>query len=389
MQPSDVGGVVRRSTQPRSISSELLGEWHRRQRDFDAFLSLHGVDENTHTQELVLAHVPITDDASFERTILASRSDVNEAWVRLTVRADDGRYGIAMPTGVSVMPQNVALALYVEVHSRLIAWWLTYAWRSQQLASATSNLSDANQTIASASCARSLLETAAAFWVDARKLAEVWIGAKTAGKPILTDQAVKVRQQFVQRLTELQLGGKFDDDLADAAVFGRHNRTNVAGPLKKLAKRYPGDLRNDYAWLCNTVHPSLGNTLAFAAPPLVHRSRTHMMRWLAASPIRLDGNANFDQATFVDRSIPSSTARAACAALDVLTTTLAAALAMIDDIGLTTGAPAMADFPYWRNLSPTARNESCACGSGKKTKNCIHSWGAPTPPMPEEFSPPE
>jgi hypothetical protein len=73
---------------------------------------------------------------------------------------------------------KIILALYVEVHSRLVSWWLTNAWRSEQLARATWQLADSEQIIPAAACARSLIETAAAFWVDTRNVSELWRSIK-------------------------------------------------------------------------------------------------------------------------------------------------------------------------------------------------------------------
>jgi hypothetical protein len=74
--------------------------------------------------------------------------------------------------------KKVVLSLYVEVHSRLVSWLLTNAWRSDQLARATWQLADSQQIVSAAACARSLLETAASFWVESKKLGELWRSVK-------------------------------------------------------------------------------------------------------------------------------------------------------------------------------------------------------------------
>jgi hypothetical protein len=66
------------------------------------------------------------------------------------------------------------LALYVEIHSRLVSWWLINAWRSKQLADATWQLSNSMQLVPAAACARSLVETAAFFWLDLKRMRELW-----------------------------------------------------------------------------------------------------------------------------------------------------------------------------------------------------------------------
>lgn len=64
-----------------------------------------------------------------------------------------------------------------------------------------------------------------------------------------------------------------------------------------------------------------------------------------------------------------------------------AALRVVDDVGLTTGAAELADFDYWRAIKPAARNEPCPCRSGQKAKNCGHEWGGPAPAVPSTFMP--
>jgi hypothetical protein len=80
-------------------------------------------------------------------------------------------------------------------------------------------------------------------------------------------------------------------------------------------------------------------------------------------------------------------ARTAILAVDVLEKSLDDALKVIDDIGLTTKAPLMASFAYWRNLvaKREARNASCPCRSGRKVRRCLHRWTDPAPSVVERF----
>ena len=43
-------------------------------------------------------------------------------------------------------------------------------------------------------------------------------------------------------------------------------------------------------------------------------------------------------------------------------------LRIIDDIGLTTHAPDMASFAYWRQVNQKGQNSMCPCWSGEKGK---------------------
>src|SRR5690242_14020707 len=96
--------------------------------------------------------------------------------------ADEGEYGciVSKPDSMGTISlwalpakgmtqKNKHLIPFIEIHSRLCAWWLTVAWRSTELARSTWSLGDRYEVIATAACARALLETAAALWCDARK----------------------------------------------------------------------------------------------------------------------------------------------------------------------------------------------------------------------------
>ena len=75
-----------------------------------------------------------------------------------------------------------------------------------------------------------------------------------------------------------------------------------------------------------------------------------------------------------ETAIQEAIARTAILAVDVLEKSLDDALRVIDDIGLTTKAPLMASFAYWRNLVAKryARNAGCPFRSGRKVKHCLH-----------------
>jgi hypothetical protein len=75
-----------------------------------------------------------------------------------------------------------------------------------------------------------------------------------------------------------------------------------------------------------------------------------------------------------EATIQEALARAACFAVNVLERTLVDALRIIDDVGLTTKAPTMASFPYWRNMVQRSGSAPCPCRSGRKTKHCLHRW---------------
>jgi hypothetical protein len=70
------------------------------------------------------------------------------------------RHGFAMPVA-RWRPEDAPVFPFVEIHTVLVAWWLTTAWRTRQLARAASALADSKDAIAAAACVRPLVETAA------------------------------------------------------------------------------------------------------------------------------------------------------------------------------------------------------------------------------------
>ncbi|HEX6330818.1 MAG TPA: hypothetical protein VF129_05960, partial [Actinomycetota bacterium] len=227
--------------------------------------------------------------------------------------------------------------------------------------------------IAAAACVRPLVETAAAFWVDGQKVVEAWDEIKRAGSPSSDAEAFGRRSRLMRVLNELTWGSKFDERAPELKrLWGRVSRSNVLGHVEKLGRATSDDLLRDYQWLCNTVHPSIGNTFALSAPPLVHRTRTHWITGFAGRSIHVeDGHEIHAQLT-----VQTATARGAAVALRVLQRCLDAMLRTIDDLALTTEAPSMARESYWRKLRIPGRNDPCPCRSGHKVKRCPHQWGA-------------
>src|SRR5258707_6091874 len=100
--------------------------------------------------------------------------------------------------------------------------------------------------------------------------------------------------------------------------------------------------------------------LAFAAPMMAHNTKTCAFQWVCAVPTavgKVEGGHVLKDANLIapaikpdarEATIQTALARSATLAVDVLEKTLDGALKIIDDIGLTTKAPKMANFDYWR-----------------------------------------
>jgi hypothetical protein len=356
--------------------------WRSTQAAFIAFLDSVGAIDDAHTVTVRLLPQEIESAQQFADWLTPQVSS-DGTWAFLTTTADDDghKFGFAMPVA-RWRPEDALIFPFVEIHTLLIAWWLTIAWRARQLARAALALADAGDVIAAASCTRPLVETAAACWVDGAKLIAAWSDIKEAGTPVTDQDAFGRRSRMMKILNEVSWGAKFDERAPELKrLWNKVERSNVLGQVEKLAKVAGVELQEDYQWLCNTVHPSIGNTFAFSAPPFIHRTHTHVVTWFAGRPIHVEDG----RTTVAEDTVERSTARGAARALAVLHASLDAALNAIDDVALTTGAAKLARESYWRMVVPAERNDLCPCRSGRKAKHCRHDWGDAAPTFPARF----
>jgi hypothetical protein len=365
----------------REPDPALRAAWRQAQSEFAALLEAVGATETTITHVVRLNPKKVLSFNEFARWI-SSTTEGEGVWARLLTENDEGNLlGHAMPVKRG-HPTAAMMFPWVEIHTLLAAWWITTSWRSMQLARAASELANRGEVIAAAACVRPLVETAAAFWVDSQKMATIWARVKTSGPPTIERGLLVERAEMMTILNEIFWGAKFNERAPVLKqIWGQLNRTNVIGQIERLARACGGDLESDYQWLCNTVHPSIGNTLVFGGPIVQHRNNM-----MGLAMVRYRRSAEFARDEPRDSStIEDATASAASRSLAVLTSTADAALRLVDDVGLTTGAPGIARDAYWRNLSPSSRNALCPCHSGLKVKQCSHSWGAQPPVIPTSF----
>lgn len=361
---------------------QALEAWRTTQAAFFNFLDALGASEDAHTVTVRLLPREIGSPQQFADWLNPQVSS-DGTWAFLTTTADEvgRRHGFAMPVA-RWRPEDALTFPLVEIHTLVIAWWLTIAWRTRQLARTALTLAEAGDVVAAASCARPLVETAAACWVDGAKIVAAWDDIKQAGTPLTDHDAFARRTRMMKILNEVAWGAKFDDRAPELKrLWSKVERSNVLGQVEKLATAAGTQLQEDYQWLCNTVHPSIGNTFAFSAPPFIHRTKTHVITWFAGRPIHVQDG----QHSFAEDTVQTATARGADRSLAVLHTSLDAALRAIDDIALTTGAPLLGRESYWRRVTPAERNDPCPCRSGLKGKRCPHTWGEPAPSFPTSF----
>jgi SEC-C motif len=391
------------------IDSRAADRWTKDRGRLSRLFQSIGLTEGQHSQALYIMSKHPLDVQSYIKELLSTPSDP-EQWGVLVGSQGDRSTVIAFPTstrlrlkglGASKVIRQTTLALFIEIHSKFVSWWLVNAWRSRQLADATWQLSDPLQIIAAAACARSLVETAASMWVDTRKARETWDDAKR--DCVKNGPSIEHRDKLAMEVNCFLWGSKFDDKAPNLKkTFGIVPRTNVLSQVEKLARATNCPLQEDYQWLCNAVHPSVGGLLAFAAPMQGHDTGSHAFQWVCEIPmvfkqIEMNGGkynlltttGTSSASPFVpearETTLADAVARSACLAVEVLERTLNDALKLVDDIGLTTSAPFMASFPYWRNVSRQSGNALCPCRSGKKAKHCLHRWSDPAPTICSRF----
>lgn len=242
------------------------------------------------------------------------------------------------------------------------------------------------QIIPAAACARALIETAAAFWVEAGEIRERWATIKQ--ETVKAGISAEHSRQLTILCTKGMWGAKFDKKVSRLSdTYGGIARTNILTQLEKLPRVTEYALPEDYQLLCNTVHPSLGSVLTFSGPFEVHKTETYAFQPLSPLPIRTTTTINPDKIETVS-VVEDALVRAAVFASRVILKTLDHGLHVIDDVALTTGAPDIANFTYWRNIRQKGRNSICPCRSGRLVKHCSHGWGAAVFPFLSEFESP-
>ncbi len=366
----------------RGVDRTLLDRWKRADELFAGFLDSLGASEGAHTVAVWFTPQKVSSPKQFAK-LLEREVAGDSTWnVATTLDEAGNRLGYALPV-TETRSVDALNFLFVETHTTLVAWWMVCAWRARQLAAAAGSLADGWNTVAAASCVRPLVETAAATWVDARKIALAWDDMKRDGNPTGQKDFFKKFNTLQKLLAEVHFGGKFDERApSEKEMWGRVQRANVLGQIEKLAKAGCPTIQSDYQWLCNTVHPSLGNMFAFSAPPFGHKSGTHITKWYCGRPIAIQ---RADGTEVSDPTVQVATARAATSALRVLHVTLDAALRVVDDVGLSTGAPSLWRESYWRQLRRPSPESLCPCRSGKKAQDCRHAMGDSGPAIPDVF----
>ena len=329
---------------------------------------------DTFTQATRMRPLDVTSTAAFT-SWLRPFTDEGENWSYSTYRMKDGALrAIAIPT-TDIGPSTRTLFPFVELHQLMSVWWLMAAWRTRQLLLTAEWALAKDLVVPAAACARGLVETAAQLHADAVKVAAGWDTLKLSMRG---EQGAGFQERIalLRVLTDATMGAKFDEKApALQETYGSIKRSNVLTAVDKLTRAFGPTWQEDYQWLCNVVHPSVGNFLSFASPFMGHESGTHLVGWFSGRSLAVvSGDVNRrqeDVSTAIERAIDRSA--------HVLLSAGDDALKVLDDVGLSTRAAEISTFDYWRAVRIRDRQAPCPCRSGRRAYRCPHVLGQAGP----------
>jgi len=151
-----------------SVTLELRKKWLSRRDLLEDFLASIDMPKEQGTRALMLFPQSTLEPEALVRNLTGQLADEGSCAFITASSSQDSKIRVLAFPAKNFSPTAVHLAPFIEIHSRLIAWWLTTAWRASELSRSVWSLGDEYLVIASAACARALIETAAALWCDAR-----------------------------------------------------------------------------------------------------------------------------------------------------------------------------------------------------------------------------
>lgn len=301
-------------------------------------------------------------------------------WSYWTARRDDGQRVLLASTayrpGVVDGRSGVSRFLLADLHSRLAAWYVSHAWRAADLFACASDELIQRRLIPAAAATRALLEGVAAFVVEGNALMEEWLTFKQAGPPS-HDALANFRARFHNALAQPQFGTRTGDR---TKAEDRLGRTNVLTLLTKFIERYANDdsLWESYDWLCDAVHPSFGSHFSYWVA-YGHGRGTSTVIWNMERELSFDPQPGAD----FENPVRNAVLRTLRTSVNQLVVQSARLRWFVFDLGLTSEASTATIDRYWGSTEPLGRNELCPCGSGLRSKRCVHTWGAAARGLPE------
>lgn len=348
--------------------------WDRAASGFRDLLIEAEADPGTVSESVGIFSLAGVTDTAFLEAALKNLAAWHEPEWRLASSEQPGGLLFALPVPESAPKSGGSDFLFVDTHSAMVDWWLLTAWRVGGLVDALDGQAD---PIVAATIARSLLESAAALWGDAKRVHELWSTAKD--EVVASGHAVSAWATLWRELEVITDGSKFTDGAAQAkATWGSFQRRNVLNEIQSLQKATDVDVVATYEWLCNIVHPSVGTMILHSDLWFHHVSGTHR--------VRTTRRKNLADAlrTSSDRSAVLAIAEGGTFAVEVVTIALDSVLRVIDDVSITCDVASYSKFESWRKTRASGqRNLPCPCRSGRKAKACSHGWVKPAPVLPQ------
>lgn len=300
------------------------------------------------------------------------RLDPTYRWAMITILRPSGNYygmaSLIMPGGVAGSDEWIMQFLLSDLHMRLGAWWLLQVWRAADLTTSTGERVEEWSLLSASTSARALLESAARLHVEARTTIGKWDAFKRSGPP--NKDALE----------------SFADDLARhvlslhwASRIGQSTGKTVpvkASSIAKYIKAFQSNVCDYnvgevYDWLCDAVHGSFGSNSVYTYYRGLHESKTHLLEFYARRPL---GSDNQEQLP-LQQDVAYAVADAVIIAVRSMLNDFTELRWMLFDVGLTSRVALEIDFDYFGRISKPGVNDRCACGSGRKSKKCLHEWG--------------
>lgn len=303
-------------------------------------------------------------------------------WSAIPLQGSDGRFrAMASPYfrhDAADNSRDIRFAFPLSgIHLRLGAWWSNHVWRAAELARGARDGLDQWNILVAAACARSLLEGAAYVAVETPEILGLWDGLKSRGHPH-SDEVTTFLGELERRTMSAHYSSKLN---AKPKAKGEPNAyleaKSIQGYMDQIGKRETGsDVNAIYAFLCDAIHPSFGSAMRYC----VHQQKNAMvfLEHYYRNPLQHTYSAG--------NNYPPCIAEAAAGAIalsaELLNRDLPTVRWLMDDIYLTAElqAPSAEVIFPWA-ITAAQRNATCPCGSGRKSKRCVHRWGLPgTPP---------
>jgi len=264
--------------------------------------------------------------------------------------------------------------LLFDYHSILTGQILLRGWRVQQLIEGlTSALASWNITIAAAS-ARGLMETACAWFIESKEIADKWKSSTRVSTQNL-ETLLAARGELAKSVAQVFAGTRLPGLLKVDKSF---ERKNVLTFIKKTANTLEyAALIEQYEELCDAVHPSFGSTEMFWAEAGINEEAQQVRVLLSRTAAGQPGDKR-TQPIVPGSGLIFTIISSATWACERLLSDLQQFEIFCRDVCLTCRIHTLKELDYWAVVSPTGLYEPCACGSGKTTRFCIHEFGRST-----------